>query len=449
MFFMSNKKDFQDKVRRFADGQGLFSEKGKYLVGLSGGADSVSLLLVLLDMGIDIEAVHCNFKLRGEESFRDEQFCVDLCGRLGVPLHKVHFDTAEYAKLHKISIEMAARDLRYAYFENLRNDLKACGICVAHHRDDSVETVIMNMLRGTGIRGLQGIVPRNGFVLRPLLCVGRDEILEYLENKGQPYVTDSTNLVDDVTRNKIRLKVVPLLKEINPNVLNSIFLTTQHVGEALKIVYSSLDAAKEKVMPDGHTIDISLLMEQPSPEYLLFYLLNGYGFSSVMVKEIYSAVLRETSGKIWTSNTHEALIDRRRIVVEEKPTEGRRVLKVPELGTYIYNEQVKFSFVSENYSEGYCVNCGKDCVCVDFQSVKFPLTIRPVANGDRFVPFGMKNQKLVSDFLTDRKYTLFDKRRQLVVVDANSNVVWLVGERIDNRCRLTPGSRVVLKLSRL
>ncbi len=446
---MSNKKDFLDKVRRFADGQGLFSENGIYLVGLSGGADSVSLLLVMLDMGINVEAVHCNFKLRGEESLRDEQFCVDLCARLGVTLHKVHFDTAEYAKLHKISIEMAARDLRYAYFENLRNDMNACGICVAHHRDDSVETAIMNMLRGTGIRGLQGIVARNGYILRPLLCVGRDEILEYLENKGQSYVTDSTNLVDDVTRNKIRLNIVPLLKEINPNALNSIFQTTQHVAEALKIVYSSLDEAKEKVMPDGSTINISLLLKQPSPEYLLFHLLNGHGFSSVVVKEIYSAVLRGASGKVWSSNTHEALIDRGRIVVEEKQTDAMRALKVPELGTYIYNEHVKFSFASETYSEGYCVNCGKDCVCVDQQSVKFPLTIRPVANGDRFVPFGMKNQKLVSDFLTDRKYTLFDKRRQLVVVDANSNIVWLVGERIDNRCRLRSGSRVVLKLSRL
>ncbi len=446
---MSNKRDFLDKVRRFADSHGLFSENGTYLVGLSGGADSVSLLLVMLDMGVHVEAVHCNFKLRGEESFRDEQFCVDLCGRLGVPLHKVHFDTAEYAKLHKISIEMAARDLRYAYFENLRNDLNACGICVAHHRDDSVETAIMNMLRGTGIRGLQGIVAHNGFIMRPLLCVGRDEILQYLESKGQSYVTDSTNLVDDVTRNKIRLKVVPLLKEINPNALNSIFQTTQHVGEALKIVYSSLDAAKEKVMPDGSTIDISLLIKQPSPEYLLFHVLNGCGFSSVVVKEIYSAVLRGASGKVWTSNSHEALIDRGRIVVEEKQTEEMRVLKVPEPGTYIYNSQVKFSFVSENYTDGYNVNCGKDCVCVDMQSVKFPLTIRPVAKGDRFVPFGMKSQKLVSDFLTDRKYTLFDKRRQLAVVDADSNIVWLVGERIDNRCRLTSDSRVVLKLSRL
>lgn len=169
-------------------------------------------------MGIDTEAVTCNFHLRGKESDRDENFCVALCERLGIKLHRCHFDTRSYAEARKISIEMAARELRYRYFEQLRQDIGAEAICVAHHQDDSIETLLMNLIRGTGINGLKGIQPINGHIIRPLLCVGRKDIEDYLNSLGQDYVTDSTNLVDDVMRNKIRLNVIPLLETINPNV---------------------------------------------------------------------------------------------------------------------------------------------------------------------------------------------------------------------------------------
>ena len=171
---------FEQNVKQFIARHQLLDKDKPCLIALSGGADSVSLLLALLHLGYKTEACHCNFHLRGSESVRDEQFCVSLCERLGVPLHRIHFDTEQYASLHKVSIEMAARELRYRYFEQLIQDLEAQGVCVAHHRDDSVETLLINLIRGTGINGLTGIAPRNGHVLRPLLNVSREDILEYL-----------------------------------------------------------------------------------------------------------------------------------------------------------------------------------------------------------------------------------------------------------------------------
>ena len=234
---MNNKEiieNFVDRVRRFASVHDLFVKGGKYIVALSGGADSVAMLLVMRlmaqELGLKVDAAHCNFHLRGDESMRDELFCKDLCQRLGVPFHVVHFDTQAYADLHHVSIEMAARDLRYAYFENLRQDIAALDICVAHHRDDSVETVLLNLVRGTGLRGLRGIQPRNGHIIRPLLTVSRQDILQFLSAQGESYVTDSTNLHNDVKRNKIRLDIMPLLRELNPSVAQSIFDSSLRVG---------------------------------------------------------------------------------------------------------------------------------------------------------------------------------------------------------------------------
>ena len=181
------------------------------ILALSGGPDSVALLRMMLDEGYNVEAAHCNFHLRGAESDRDEAFCKNLCEKLGVKLHLVHFDTKEFAQLRGISIEMAARELRYRWFTQLAQDTGAEGVCIAHHSDDQVETILLNMLRGTGFKGLLGMKRKNGIFLRPLLDVSRNEILQYLDAIGQDYVTDSTNLEDDVQRNKLRLDVIPLL----------------------------------------------------------------------------------------------------------------------------------------------------------------------------------------------------------------------------------------------
>lgn len=204
----------EKRVAAYIQKEGLLSRDGLHIVALSGGADSVALLLILHRLGYRIEAAHCNFHLRGEESNRDEAFVKSLCHEYRIPLHLIHFDTDIYASLHQVSIEMAARELRYRYFEQLCQDIGAETVCVAHHRDDAVETLLMNLLRGSGIHGLTGIRPKNGHIVRPLLCLSRHEVETFLQKTGQQYVNDSTNFVDDVVRNKVRLNVLPDRKSV-------------------------------------------------------------------------------------------------------------------------------------------------------------------------------------------------------------------------------------------
>ena len=452
-------------MRRFASVHELFVYGGKYIVALSGGADSVSLLFVLKhlehELGIDVEAAHCNFHLRGAESVRDEEFCKQLCERLSVPLHLIHFDTQAYADLHRVSIEMAARDLRYGYFENLRRDIKAQDICVAHHRDDSVETVLLNLVRGTGLRGLRGIQPRNGNIIRPLLSLSREDIVQYLDALGESYVTDSTNLHNDVKRNKIRLDVMPLLRELNPSVSQSIFESSLRVGEALKVfdeamkrniadVTATSPSHHLTISPPHHlVISVERLKQQPSPEYTLHEILSSRGFTSAQIEQIYGSLDTCSAGKIIASDSHELAFDRGSLLVQPRTNvaDAARSMLIPETGTYVFSDSLKIKVAAEDCGDDYVPSRAADCVCLDASDIKFPLTLRHIEQGDRFVPFGMNGMKLVSDYLTDRKKTVFEKRAQLVVTDAQQRIVWLVGERTDNRFRITPHTQQALRLT--
>lgn len=437
--------DFIKKISDFVTEHALFDKHLKYIVALSGGADSVALLSVMKVMGMDIEAATCNFHLRGEESDRDETFCVELCEKWNITLHRAHFDTLTYAKKHKISIEMAARDLRYRYFEELRNDIQASAICVAHHIDDAVETVLLNLLRGTGIRGLRGIVPQNGNIIRPLLCVTRKEIEKYLEYINQNFVTDSTNLVDDVVRNKIRLNLLPMLESINPAVRSNIYNTSLHVTSA----YGLLETAEqeiERLVMEGNKIKLSELRKQSSPDYVLFCILSKLGFSSSMIKQICRS-LDNCSGRIWSSSTHDLLLDRNTLVIREKQPVASKEMKIPETGIYVYKENMKFSFSLDNVDKSYVISKTNDCVCLDAKTIVFPLTIRIMKEGDRFMPLGMHGFKLLSDFMTDKKKSVFEKQTQLVVTDAQDRIIWVVNERPDNRFRITSETVSALRIA--
>ena len=458
---------FVDRVRRFASVHELFVYGGKYIVALSGGADSVSLLFVLKhlehELGIGVEAAHCNFHLRGAESVRDEEFCKQLCERLSVPLHLIHFDTQAYADLHRVSIEMAARDLRYGYFENLRRDIEAQDICVAHHRDDSVETVLLNLVRGTGLRGLRGIQPRNGNIIRPLLSLSRENIVQYLDALGESYVTDSTNLHNDVKRNKIRLDVMPLLRELNPSVSQSIFESSLRVGEALKVFDEAMKRSIADVTatsPSHHltispsqplTISVDRLKQQPSPEYTLHEILSPRGFTSAQIEQIYGSLDTCSVGKIVASDSHELAFDRGSLLVLPKTNaaDAARSMRIPETGTYVFSDSLKIKVTMEDCGDGYEPSRAADCACVDASDIKFPLTLRHIEQGDRFVPFGMNGMKLVSDYLTDHKKNVFEKRAQLVVTDAQQRIVWLVGERTDNRFRISKVTSKALRITLL
>ena len=420
------------KVKDYIKQHNLLNSNDLYIVALSGGADSVALLLFLDEMGYQVHAAHCNFHLRGAESDRDEAFCESLCLQKNIPFHRIHFDTLTYAETHHVSVEMAARELRYGYFEQLRKDIGASGICVAHHRDDSVETVLLNLIRGTGLRGLTGIQPRKGYILRPLLCVSRQEIEHFLHERGQEYVTDSTNLVADVLRNKLRLQIIPLLQTLNPAAIDNILRSTEHLAEAQLVLDSIFYKLK-----DVKQLYFSKLEEFGSREYALYEWAKQYGFNGPQVKDMLTA---ETGSVFSSSMGYDLLVDRDSYLVEPilKPFQN---VRIPEEGTYILDEITKIkvkkcpAYVSKNPS----------VATLDAQKVAFPLTVRRVEEGDRMQPYGMRGTKLLSDLMTDCKLSLFDKRRQLVVVDAQGVVIWAVGLRVSQQVAVTDHTSEVLE----
>lgn len=451
-----------NKIKRFIASEHLLRVDALYLVALSGGADSVALLLCLKELGYRVEAVHCNFQLRGEESMRDERFCEELCQHENIPLHKVHFDTQSYADLHKVSIEMAARELRYRYFFQLKEALKAEGICVGHHKEDSVETVLINLVRGTGLSGLMGIRPRKNDIIRPLLCVTRQEIEDYLRRHASTFVTDSTNLVDDVVRNKIRLNVLPQLAEINPSVTEAILTTANHLSDVEAIVQESLKEALGKAVyffssessvsqssmsKHPFQLDLTTVRAFPSPAYLLFYILKPLGFSSSQITEMVAHLDGQT-GQLWYSSTHELTHDRGFFMVLPREGGEPRTLVIPETGRYVYDKQLSLRLTERTLAPSSTVSFSKNpsIVDLDASSIRFPLTLQRVAEGDRFTPLGMRGSQLVSDFLTNLKRNRFEKRNQLVLLDATGTILWVLGLRINDHFKLTPQSTSCLRI---
>ncbi|MDD6896300.1 MAG: tRNA lysidine(34) synthetase TilS [Prevotellaceae bacterium] len=427
----------------------ILNKEKTYLVAVSGGADSVALLLMMHDEGYKVEAVHCNFHLRGSEADRDEEFVAGLCGRMGIKLHRVHFDTREYAELHKQSIETAARNLRYAYFENLRRDIGAEAIVVAHHSDDNVETVLMNLTRGTGLNGMAGIRAVNGHILRPLLNMSRRDIENYLLLRHQDYVTDSTNLETDATRNKFRLEVIPLLHTINPSASRCINATARHLQEAGEIVDWALDMITKQVVEVGadgiDVIDTEKLRQLPAPRYVLHHICSSYGFTPQQSDVVFQMMENGTKGKAISSATHDIAAEKSRLLVASSVVLPQP-LRMPVEGVYMFGEGRIRVEVKPTSNADSAIAKSPDVATLDAATLTFPLTLRPWHDGDRFTPFGMKGSKLVSDYLTDRKKNYFERRRQLVVEDAKGTIVWLVGERTSEKCRITATTKEVVRV---
>lgn len=386
-----------------------------YLVALSGGADSVALALMMLDEGLNVHALHCNFHLRGEESNRDEAFVTHFCHKHNIPLDVKHFDTISLAKEHGVSLEMEARQLRYDWFRERALDLDAEAICVAHHMDDQAETLLLNLIRGTGLQGLSAMHPERTIqglkIIRPLLNISKQEILSFLNSRGQDYVTDSTNLERDALRNKIRLDLMPMLKELNPSITSCLARTAENVRMELA---------------------------ENSTESHLHRWLSPLGFTRQQILDVYSHTQDTNlsrSGLLWHTTTHTLLLDRGQLILRLK-VEDSNVL--PRLIVESLNNLPK----REDFYN-------KQQAFINAKQVKGELVLRRAQVGDRFRPYGMKQgSKLLSDFLTNRKVNLLDKQSQLVVIDsATDQIVWIVGQEIDDRYRVDSNTTEVVRLA--
>lgn len=435
----------QQKVQTYIQGQQLLEPSDRVIVGVSGGADSVALLHILLALGYDCIIAHCNFNLRMDESRRDEEFVRNWSQLLKVPFYNIDFDTIGYATKHGISIEMAARDLRYNWFYELLNELEAQAIAVAHHADDSIETLLMNLVRGTGLRGLTGISPRNRKVVRPLLCLTRAEIETYLVRNDLGHVEDSTNLLTDYQRNKFRNEVLPLLEEINPSVRKTLYTSLRNFEGSLTIYEQAIDKIRSGITqtePDCIRIDIDLLKQQVHVPAVLFELLYPYGFGSAIVEQIFEQLDGE-SGKLFYSDSHRLLKDRKHLIVSPIEQIGKNVFWISDSDKEI-DKPFQMKIRRKAADEDLVISKSKDCIHIDASGLSFPLQLRRWQTGDYFYPFGMNQKKKVSDFFIDNKLSLLDKEQSWLLVSGD-DIVWIVGQRMDNRFRVTGETREVIE----
>ncbi len=442
------------KVASYVAENKLFSLSDRVLVALSGGPDSVALLRVLISMGMDCVAAHCNFHLRGEESMRDERFVRQLCSGLNVPLRVVDFDVAAYQKKHGVSVEMACRELRYEWFENVRQEEGCSCIAVAHHRDDNIETFFLNALRGTGISGLGGMKARNGYVVRPMLCLGRSDIEAYLSDLGQNSVVDSTNLECDVKRNKLRNKVLPQVYADFPDAESTLTKTIANTQECLRL-YEEAVGVLRLIVCDNYNaegeflIDRDCLFAYENCEVLLFEILKPFGFNRLQSKEIVAALRNgEKTGKSFFSSSHELWVERDKLeVLVRKPKD--EVEYTIGLHCNLIHDPVAMQC---EIVEGRVFNAAE---CDGKTTVAFSKSIlnckkvvlRHWRDGDRFKPFGMRGTKLLSDLFANMKLLMKDKS-DAWLLEADGKIVWVLGYRSAAEFVVEKGATeyVILKL---
>ncbi|MDR2622425.1 MAG: tRNA lysidine(34) synthetase TilS [Dysgonamonadaceae bacterium] len=419
-------------VKRYIEKNNLLKPGVKTVVGLSGGSDSVVLLSVLHQLGYKCLAAHCNFHLRGEESGRDELFAVSFAKSLHIPFFKKNFDTRAVAKERGISVEMAARDLRYKWFEELRENENAGTIAVAHHQDDSIETLLLNLIRGTGIKGLTGIKARNGNVVRPLLCLSKADILQYAQTENLPFVDDSSNSLPEFTRNKIRLQVIPLLKTLNPSVNEALSQTMYNLNGAAKIYEAEIKKAGKIVFDEksGH-INIPLLKTFPSPETLLFEILKDYGFGKEVIFEI-SKSINNQPGKTFYSNTHRIVKDRDAFLLTPLENENEKIYLIQPDETGVTELPFRMEITC---TDEFTIQFENHIAYIDRDKLHFPLLLRKWKTGDKFIPLGMNGFQKLSDFFTNRKISKPQKEKTWVLL-SGEDIVWVVNHRIDNRFKI-------------
>lgn len=420
------------KVEKYIAEKYLLTPGAKIIIGVSGGADSMAMLDILTLLGYNCIAAHCNFHLRGDESDSDAVFVKKWCKSIDVDCVSIDFDTREFATDKKISIEMAARELRYNWFEIMRKQYEAEAVVVAHHKDDLIETVLLNIIRGTGIRGLTGISPSNGYVVRPMLCVSRNEIEEYLIFRGIPNIFDSSNSDDSFTRNAIRLNIIPLLEDINPSVKDAILRTSNNLNEVNKIYDAYVSSAIKEVFIENK-INIQLLKKTHSPSSILYEILAPLGFNSSVISDIYDGI-DSISGKMYFSENYRLIKDRNYYILN-------LITEKTYLSRYLIDKdskeiQIPIHLKMNFYSRDVDIIRDHNHLFVDAKLLKFPLVLRKWMVGDWFIPLGMKGKKKLSDFFTDIKLNINEKENTWVLV-SGEEIVWIVGRRMDERFRIT------------
>lgn len=437
----------QEKFEAFVREQKLFDKNDRVLVALSGGVDSVVLATLMLRSGYTFSVAHCNFHLRGEESNRDERFVRSWAEKNKIKLFVSEFDTYEYMQQKGISLEMAARELRYSMFKNLMTSQGFSLLATAHHADDSAETFFINLLRGTGIAGLHGILPKHDNIVRPLLFATRKEIFDFAKANNIPFVEDSTNEDTQFLRNKIRHRLFPLLKDLCPNFDTVIKKDIDRLRETEIVFRSVIERLRADIIEKESNIckiNIDRLRKLHPIRILLYELLSEYGFNETDSNNVLASLDKE-SGKQFFSKTHRLLKDRNDLFITPLNADQHQERYLLNESQNMVNEPIHL--VLETLEDLTFVNISKDrnIAMFDKDMLQFPLVLRHWKQGDAFVPFGMRKSKKLSDFFTSEKYSLIEKQQQWLLCSGN-DIIWIVGRRTDNRYRINEKTKTILKI---
>jgi tRNA(Ile)-lysidine synthase len=427
----------------------------KILIAISGGIDSRVLVHIFHRLDFEISLAHCNFMLRGKESNKDEEFIIEMGKTLNIPTYTIRFETDKYASEKGISTQMAARDLRYKWFQQLIEKNKIDYVVTAHQKDDVIETFLINLTRGTGLDGLTGIPAVNGNVVRPLLPFSRNDILIYATKKKLTWREDSTNSSIKYVRNKIRHKVVPFLKELNPNLLDSFSNTLDNLKGSQQIIADCIKIVKANVVSvHQNTLHykISELKKLSNPKIYLYELLNEYGFTEW---DDIVELLDAQSGKHVFSKTHRLLKNRDILILSSiATTEENSIFEISENTASITKpialnfEKVDIAFDTKNHLNKVFDELfldEKNTISIDYDKIHFPLTIRKKEKGDFFYPIGLNGKKKISKFFKDEKLSLVEKENTWLLCSQN-DIVWVIGKRLDDRFKVSKNTSSILKI---
>jgi len=425
-----------------------FLKNKKLLIAISGGIDSVVLTYLLQQLKFDISLAHCNFHLRGEDSDNDEKLVLQIADHFQLPIFKKSFETSNYAKKERLSIQLAARNLRYKWFDVIVKENKLDYILTGHHADDNLETFLINAIRGTGLDGLTGIPEKNQNIIRLLLPFTREQIKKYAKENAIIWREDTSNMETKYVRNKIRHQVIPTLQELNPSLLSSFQKTLRNLKESRQIIDDTIQRVKNhsvSTTEDGMIkIDINKLKDYNNPKAYIYELLKGYGFTEW--NDI-TDLLEAQSGKQILSNRHRLVKNRNFLLLtnlnDKKPEDMHRVFEIDKKDEICLGEdfELRLSRIEQAKIKGK----SKDIVFIDNDKLNFPLTVRKWKNGDYFYPSGMQGKKKLSKFFIDNKMSIIQKEKIWLLCSANE-VVWIIGERLDDRFKAVDKTKNILKI---
>lgn len=424
----------------------LFENNQTILLAVSGGIDSMILCDLFLKSNFKFAIAHCNFHLRGEESNRDERFVREYAQKNNIKIHVKDFDTYSYMKEKGKSMQVSAREMRYSWFNELLKEEGYSYIATGHHIDDSIETFFMNILRGTGIAGLHGILQKVNLVIHPLLFTGRAEIVNYQKENKLEFVEDSSNATTKYTRNKIRHELIPLVKEIAPNFDKIISKEIERFRETEVVFRSVINDAKTKLLEiENQTIKISIeKLKSYVPQKIFMYeILSDFGFNEATINSIEDALL-ETSGKQFYSETHRLVKDRDYLLIVKNKPQNLNQYLIEESQTSVYSPIILHMEILKDL-QYVKIPKNKEVAMLDYDKLTFPLILRKWKKGDSFFPYGLQGEKKISEFYKNLKYSILDKENQWLLCSEN-DIIWVVGQRIDDRYKITKSTKTIYKI---